>query len=250
MTCTMTYKSKAFLLAALLGCLTASIGYSAQPNVCPPSGCPDTGSGTYGIQVPVTRMVDVPYNVNFTRMVPVQREISVPRGRWVTERREVPAMRTIYVNEPYTVNETRYENRRVNRTRQVNRTVRDFEQRQITETVFDNVRDPYTGCMTRVPRQVCRTISVPVTRTVTVDEPCTVNVRVPVTVPVTKTRRVAREVPTTRTVNDRRWVTEMVRERVTEMQPVTETRVETRQEAVCTTELVPQRVGAPVPHNI
>lgn len=241
-------KSGPFAVVAAFVFMTAA--HAGQPNVCPPSGCPDYGQPNYQIQMPVTRMVDVPYTVNVTRMVPVERDVQVPRGRWVTERRTVPDVRTEYVNERYTVNETRYRNERQTRTRPVQRTVCEYVQRQVTETVYRTVCDPATGRNVRVPETVCRTVTVPVNRTITVDEPYTVNVRVPYTVPVVKSRRVARQVPTTREVTDRRWVTEMVTEKVTTMQPVNETRVETRQEAVCTTELVNQPIGAPVPHGM
>lgn len=240
-------KLKTTLFMALVATAAATVVCAGQPNVCPPSGCPDYGSRTFGVQMPVTRMVDVPYTVNYTRMVPVEREVSVPRGKWVTERRRVPDTRTIYVNEPYTVNETRYRTERETRTRPVRRRVRDYEARQVTETVYDDVCDPVTGRRVRVPRGVCRTVSVPVSRTIIVDESYTVNVRVPYTVPVTRSRRVARTVPTTREVCDRRWVTEMVREKVTSMEPVTGTRVETRRQPVCATEMVQTPIGAPLP---
>lgn len=238
-------KSTLYSFVAMI--VFAGVTLAGQPNVCPPTGCPDYGNQSYQIQVPVTKVVDVPETVTYTRMVPFTRDVEVPRGKWVMERKQVPSTRTIYVNEPYTVNETRYEYRPETRMRQVNRRVRDVEQRQVNETVYTNVYDQSSCRWVRVPRNVCRTISVPVTRNVCVSEPYTARVRVPVTVPVTKYRKVAKTVPCNREVKERRWVTEMVREQVTEMRPVTESRVQMRQQRVCTTELVNQPIGTPVP---
>ena len=194
---------------------------------CPPAGCPEP--------TPTVQYVNQPYTVNVTRMVPVEREVTSSCGRWVTERRQVPTTKTVYVNEPYTVNVTRYRNQPETRTRQRTRTVRETEVRQVNETVYDRVCDPVTGRQVRVARNVCRNVTVPVKRKVCVDEQYTVRVRVPYTAQETRTRRVAKTVPSTREVCERRWVEEPVTQRVTTMQPVVETQTQYRQTAVCVT---------------
>lgn len=231
---------KTRLMAALVLVMIVARAYAVEANYCPPAGCPDVLT-TPVVQTP--QYVTESYPVNVTRMVPVEREVEVPRGRWVTERRQVPSTRTVYVNERYTVNETRYRTRRETRMRQVNRTVRDYETRQVNETVYDEVCDPVTGQTRRVARTVCRDVRVPVRRTVCVDKPYTVKVRYAETVPVTRTRRVARTVPCTREVRERRWVTETVRQKCTSMEPVVETRMETRTRAYCPTPTEPQPVA-------
>lgn len=236
---------KTKLTTILLVVLAAATvrGRAMEANFCPPSGCPE-GVATVGVQVPVTTYVDESRPVTVTRMVPVETEVEVPRGRWVNERRLAPTTRRVYVNEQYTVNETRVRTRPETRTRRVTRTIRDTETRQVNETVYDRVCDPATGRERRVARTVCRTVTVPVRRKVCVDEPYTVNVRYRETVPVTRTRRVARNVQDTREVCERRYVTEMVREKITTMQPVTETRMETRRRAVCTTQTIQSPLAA------
>ncbi|MCC8190779.1 MAG: hypothetical protein LIP77_09120 [Planctomycetes bacterium] len=230
-------------LTALLLLSMAVAQAAVAANYCPPAGCPEPVQ-TVRVEVPVTQYIEEPYTVNVTRMVPVEREVMVPCGRWVTERRQVPTTRTIYVDEPYTVNETRYVTRQETRMRQVTRTVRETQARVVNDVVYENVCDE-CGRNQQVARTVSRTVNVPVKRRVCVEEPYTVNVRVPISVPVTRTRRVARSVPATREVCERRYVTETVARRVTTMQPVVETRVQTRRRAVTTTQVVEQPV-APV----
>ena len=217
---------------------------------CPPAQQWVDVVETVKVQVPVTTYVDEPYTYTTTRMVPTQQVVNVPQGRWINERRTVPCTRTEYVNEPYTVYETRTERRPETRTRRVTRTVRETEQRVVTETVYDRSCDP-CGRSIRVPRTVTRTVSVPVKRKVCVEEPYTVNVKHCVRVPVTKYRRVARSVPATREVNERRYVTETVQRTVTTMRPVQETVNATRKRAVCTTReeerQVTRRVLVPAP---
>lgn len=205
--------SAIFVVVFAVGCAHAADysyppAFASQPNACypvaPAPACP-------------------PPPVQTTRMVPVTREIEVPRGRWVTETRNVPCNRTIYVNEQYTKNVSKWERRPVTRTRRVTKTVCENETRVVNETVYDTACDPCTGRARRIPRTVTRTVTVPVKRKICVDEPYTAYERRRVTVPVTKTRRVPRTVTETRQVQERRWVTEMVKERVTVMQPVTET---------------------------
>lgn len=192
-------------------------GCSFAVEYCPPQGCPPPAQPIANACAPA------PQVCQRTRMVPVECEVDVPRGRWVNVRRTVPCTRTVYVNEPYTTTEVRYERRPERRTRRVSRTVTEYETRTVNETVYESVRDPATGRTCRVPRTVCRTERVPVKRRICVEEPYMVNVRHRVTVPVTKTRRVARTVPSTREVTERQWVTEMARERRTQMRPVVET---------------------------
>lgn len=232
---------KTALMTACVLAMAIVPAFAVDSTYCPPVGCPQPPQ-TVSVQVPVTEYVDEPYTVNVTRMVPVEQVVEVPQGRWVTERRQVPATRTEYVNEPYTVNVTRYETRRETRTRQVNRTVRDYETRQVNRRVYERVCDPVTGRSRRVARDVCDTVTVPVKRRVCVDEPYTVNVRYPVSVPVTRTRRVVRQVPTTREVCERRWVTNTVRQTVTTMQPVVETQTAVRRRAVVTNRIVERPV--------
>ena len=158
-----------------------------------------------------------------TCMVPVEKIVQVPQGRWVTERRLVPTSRTVYVNEPYTVNETRYVRRPVTRTRMVTRTVVENEFRTVNRKVCETVCDPATGRNRNVNRTISETVSVPVRKKICVEQPYTAYVREKVSVPVTKTRRVAKCVQETREVCERRYVTEMVPQRVTVMQPVVQT---------------------------
>lgn len=207
--------------------LTMMLGRAYAVEFCPPQGCPPEpavfpsvgpaplpGTGSCGPVQPVMQQ---------TRMVPQQQVVQVPRQRWVTERRTVPCTRTIYVNEPYTTYETRTERRPETRMRQVTRTVRETERRVVNETVYQSYCDPVTGQRTSCPRQVTRTIDVPVKRKVCVQEPYTVNTKYKVRVPVTKYRRVARTVQATREVTERRCVTEMVPQTVTVMRPMVET---------------------------
>ena len=200
---------------------------------CPPVGCPEPVR-TVNVQVPVTTYVDEQYPVKVTRMVPVEREVSVNCGRWVTEQRQVPTTRTIYVNEPYTAYETRYQTRPETRTRKVAKTICVNETRQVCKKVYDKVCDPCTGKTTKVARTVYNTVNRPVKRRIYVDQEYTVNVRCPVTVPVTKTRKVAQRVQSTRMVSERRWIPETATRKVVTMEPVVETRMETRRRAVCT----------------
>lgn len=211
--------------------LTMMLGRACAVEYCPPQGCPPEpaapvafptyvpvpapGTGACGPVQPVMQ--------TRTRMVPEQQVVQVPRQRWVTERRTVPCTRTVYVNEPYTTYETRTERRPETRMRQVTRTVRETERRTVNETVYQSYCDPVTGQRTSCPRQVARTIDVPVKRKICVQEPYTVTVKHKVRVPVTKYRRVARTVQATREVTERRCVTEMVPQTVTVMRPVVET---------------------------
>lgn len=237
------------LTVMLAVALLAGKAWAVETAYCPPTMQWVDVVETVKVQVPVTQYVDEPYTYTNTRMVPTQQVVSCPQGRWVTERRTVPCTRTEYVNEPYTVYETRYERRPETRMRNVTRTIRETEQRIVTETVYDRSCDP-CGRSIKVPRTVSRTVSVPTKRKVCVQEPYTVNVRHAVSVPVTKYRRVARTVPATREVNERRYVTETVQRTVTTMRPVQETVNATRKRAVYTTReeerQVTRRVQVPV----
>lgn len=239
------------LATAIVALVTAVSTHAVGANYCAPAERWVDMVETVQVQVPVTTYVDEPYQVRSTRMVPVDEYVMVPQRRWVNETRTVPCTRTVYETETYVVNETRYENRPQTRYRKVNRTVREMEARTVTRKVCEQVCDPATGRTRTVTRKVCDTEMVPVKRKICVEEPYTVNVRCPVTVPVTKTRRVARQVPATRQVSERRCVTDMVRQKVTRMQPVEETRTVMRKKAVCTTRTeerqVVRRVRAPEP---
>lgn len=230
------------LLTALVVVCVAGLAHAARAGeYCPPAERWVDVVETVQVQVPVTTYVDEPYEYKATRMVPVYSEVNCPQGRWVTDRRTVPTTRTVYENESYTAYEPRYEMRPETRTRRVNRTVWENETRTVTDRVYENICDS-CGRSRRVARNVCRTVTVPVKRKVCVEEPYTVNVRHQVMVPVTKTRRVARTVPSTREVVEQRYVVENVRRKVTTMQPVEETRIATRKRAVCTTQTVDQQV--------
>lgn len=233
---------KGRLLAAFVVTCFVGLAHTARAgDFCPPAERWVDVVETVQVQVPVTTYVDEPYEYKVTRMVPTETEVDCPQGRWVTERRTVPCTRTVYENEAYTAYEPRYEMRPETRTRRVNRTVWENQTRTVTDRVYENVCDS-CGRSRRVARNVCRTVTVPVKRKVCVEEPYTVNVRHRVMVPVTKTRRVARSVPSTREVVEQRYVTENVRRKVTTMRPVEETRYSTRKRAVCTNQTVDRQV--------
>ena len=242
-------KRIAFVLVGIA--MAAGHACAMDTLACPPAERWVNVYETVQVQVPVTEYVDVPHQETYTRMVPVQTQVTEPRQRWVNETRTVPATRTIYVDQPYTVNECRYERRPVTRYRQVNRTVRETEARQVCRTVYDRVCDPCTGKSRKVARTGYETKMVPVKRKICVTEPYTAYERERVMVPVTKTRRVAQQVACTRQVVERRCITEMVPRTVTTMRPVTETRTVMRKQAVCTTRTenrqVARQIRVPAP---
>ncbi len=228
---------KTKMIAVLSACMFIAVSYANAGQFCP--------VGVECAPVPTMQYITEQVPVTTTRMIPVDRQVMVPKTRWVYETRQVPCTRTEYVNEAYTVYEPRYERRPETRMRRVTRTVRETEAREVARTIYENSCGP-CGQNVRVARKVYETKYVPVKRRVCVDEPYTVNVRHKVSVPVTKTRRVARQVPAMRSVQERRCITEMVPQTVREMRAVTETRMESRQRAVCTTQYVERPVVQPV----
>lgn len=241
-------KKLAFALFAMA--MTAGQVCALDSLACPPAQRWVNVYETVQVQVPVTEYVDVPFQETYTRMVPVQTQVTESRQRWVNETRTVPSTRTIYVDQPYTVNECRNERRPVTRYRQVTRTVRETEARQVARTVYDRVCDP-CGKSRKVARTVYETKMVPVKRKICTTEPYTAYERERVMVPVTKTRKVAQQVACTRQVVERRCITEMVPRTVTTMRPVTETRTVMRKQAAYTTRTenrqVVRRVLVPAP---
>jgi hypothetical protein len=150
-----------------------------------------------------------------TSYCPTTRTVQVPCRRKITERVMVPCTRTEWVNETYTTTETRWATRPDTRMRKRTTTVVENRPRTVNRRVWSQTCDECG-----MPRSVCTTHRVteivPVRRRVCVDEPYTVNVRYKISVPVTKTRRVKRQVPSTREVVRTRYVTEMVDRTVTE----------------------------------
>ncbi|MCD8352306.1 MAG: hypothetical protein LUC93_17015 [Planctomycetaceae bacterium] len=226
--------------------LSAGTVFAVEAAYCAPVNNYVDVVETVKVQVPVTTYVDEPYEYQATRMVPVQREVQVPTGRWVTETSTVPTTRTVFETQNYTAYETQYVSRPETRMRTVNRTVRENETRYVNRTVYDRVCDE-CGRSRRVARTETRAVVVPVNRRVCVQEPYTVNVREAVQVPVTRTRQVARSVPATREVTTRRWVNETSTRTVTTMQPVQETRTATRKRAVTTMQEQERQVVRRVP---
>ncbi len=237
------------ILAAI--CAVVLSGSAFGANYCPPSGCypiantapvvttpaavvtpaPVVATPAPVVSTPTTQYIQEPYNVQVTRMVPVERQVDCPQGRWVYETRTVPTTRTVYENVAYQATECRYENRPVTRYRNVCRTVTEMRNKTVRRRVRETVCDD-CGRARTVSRTVCETVQVPVNRRIRVQEPYTAYERVRVNVPVTRYRQVARSVPTTQQVTERRWVVENVRRTVTEMQPVVETQVRYRTRAV------------------
>lgn len=246
-------KNTLMACAALI--MAAGLANAGEAAFCPPPPPPVQSYmdvvETVTVQVPVTTYVEERVPCVTTRMVPVQQQIQVPQGRWVTETRTVPCTRTVYETQAYTDYETRTVSRPVTRMRKVNRTITENETRVVNETVYDRVCDPCTGKTTKVPRCVSRTVVVPVKRKICVEEPYTDTVKERIRVPVQRTRQVAREVPSTRQVTERRWVTETACRTVTTMQPVQETAYGTRKVPVTTMRQeqrqIVRRIPAPAP---
>lgn len=232
----------AFCAVALMG----SAALAANPcNTCIP--CPPQEKWievceTVMVDVPVTEYVDEPCEVQVTRMVPCETEVEVCEGKWVFETTTVPYTKQVIECEEYTVNETRYEMRPETRVRKVNNVVCEEVEKTVTKKVCEEVCDPNTGKMTKVWKEVCETVKVPVQKTVQVDQEYTVNVKCPITVPVTKTRRVCKQVPMTREVRTPKYVREMVTKKVVTMQPTTETQTVMRKRAVTTMKQVEKQV--------
>lgn len=239
---------KKALALALSAALTtgSAFAFNCAPNPCPVP-CPPQEKWievceTLQVEVPVTEYVDEPCEVKVTRMVPVEEEVEVCESRWITETKTVPYMKKVYEYEEYVVEVPRTERRPETRTRQVTKTICEDVPKTITETVYDEICDPVTGKMCKVPRTVTRTVMVPKKRKICVDEEYTVMVKCKVMVPVTKRRKVCREVPATKEVCERRLVKETVTKKVTVMRPVEETQTVMRKRAVCTTKTVEKQV--------
>ncbi len=226
---------KSTLLAAIAAAVVIS-GQAFAVEYCPTPVVPAT------MQVPVTTYVEEPRQYTVTRMVPNTRTVQVPQRRAVQERVQVPCTRTEWVNETYTTTESRWSTRPETRMRKRTTTVIEEQPRTVRRRFSRDVCDE-CGRSRRVHETACVTEMVPVRRRVVVDEPYTVNVRYRVNVPVTKTRRVARQVPATREVMQTRYVTEMVNQTVTEMQPVSQVMGYTVRRPVTTYQTVP----APAP---
>ncbi len=230
-------------------CATVLLGttaWAADPcntcNPCPPKEKWIEVCETVQVQVPVTEYVEEPCEVQVTRMVPCEQEVEVCKGKWVFEIQTMQATKTVNECEEYTVNETRYEMRPETRTRQVKKEICEQVEKQVTKKVCEEICDPETGKMKKVWKEVCETVMVPVKKVICVDEEYTVNVKCPVTVPVTKTRRVCKQVPYTKEVRVPKYVTVTEKKKVTVMQPVTETKTVMKKRAVCTTKTVEKQV--------
>lgn len=220
--------------------------FNCLPNPCP-APCPPQEKWvevceTVQVQVPVTEYVDEPCEVMVTRMVPVEEQVQECVTRWVTETKVVPYMKKVWEYEEYTVEVPRYERRPETRVRTRTKTICEEVPKTVSRTVYDEVCDPVTGKICKVPRTVTETVMVPVKRKVCVDEEYTVMVKCKVMVPETRRRKVCKEVPMTKEVCEKKAVKEWVTKTVTVMRPVQEKQVVMKKRKVCTTKTVEKQV--------
>ncbi|MDR1535048.1 MAG: hypothetical protein LBU64_08120 [Planctomycetota bacterium] len=222
----------------------ASASVSPGGEICPPPVVEKWVEvcETVQVEIPVVEYVDTPCEIKVTRMCPVEKEVPVTVGKWVYEECQVPYVRRVVECEEYTDYETRYEMRPETRIRKVPQIVCEEEERTVVDKVAEEVCDPYTGGIKKVWREVCRTVTVPVRRKIMVEEQYTVNVKCPVKVPITRTRKVIKEVPDTRTVSRRKYVSETKTKTVTVMEPRFEISTVMRKKAVKTTKMVEKQV--------
>ncbi|MDR1520293.1 MAG: hypothetical protein LBU23_09165 [Planctomycetota bacterium] len=197
---------------------------------------------TVKIEVPVTEYVDEPCEIQVTRMERVETEVEVCEGKWVYETQTVDCLKWVTECEEYTVNKTRYEKRPETRVRQVPKTICENVEKTVTKRISEDVCDPATGKISKVWREVCETVTVPVNKTIMVDEEYTVMVKCPVTVPITKIRKVKKQVPATKEVRVKKFVQTPVLKKVVTMKPVVETKTVMKKRAVCTTKTVEKQV--------
>lgn len=211
-------------------------------NPCPPAEKWVEVCETVQVEVPVTEYVDEPCEVQVTRMVPCETEVDATEGKWIFETKSVPYMRQVVECEEYVCEEPRIELRPEVRTRKAWKTICEDEERTVVEKVCEEVCDPCTGKIKKVWTEVCKTIVVPVKKKICVEEEYTVNVKCKVMVPVTKTRKVIRQVQDCKEVRTPKYIQVPVKRKVTVMKPVVETKTVMRKKAVCTTKTIEKQV--------
>ncbi|MDR2391646.1 MAG: hypothetical protein LBE84_08215 [Planctomycetota bacterium] len=197
---------------------------------------------TVRVRVPVVEYVEEPCEVKVNRMVPREQEVSVNAGKWVFEESEIQDCKKVVECETYTVNVTRYETRRETRVRRIPQVVCEEEEKTVVARVPEMACDPATGRMIRTWREECRTVTVPVRRTIMVEEPYIVEVKYPVQVPVVRTREVVREVPVVRKIRTPKYVCDVRKKTVKVMEPKVETQTVMRRRAVKTYRTIEKQV--------
>ncbi len=210
--------------------------------VCPPQEKWIDVCETIQVQVPVTEYVDEPCEVQVTRMEIVEEEVPCMVNQWTYETKQVCEMKTEVVCEEYTVDVCKTEYRTETRTRKVPQIVCEEEERVVKKKVCEEVCDPNTGKMTKVWREECETVMVPVKKKIMVDQEYECKVKVKVNVPVTKTRQVKRQVPVTKEVRVPKCVQVPSTKIVKVQRPVCETKTVMRKKAVCTMKTVEKQV--------
>lgn len=232
------------LAFAVAASLTA--GYVMAFDACNP--CPPPQEKwvevceTVQVEVPVTVYVDEPCEVTVTKMVASEEEVECFVNQWTFETKQVCEMKKVYEREEYTVQVPKTEMRCETRTRKVPQIVCEEEEKTVTKKVCEEVCDPATGKMTKVWREECETIMVPVKRKIYVEEEYQVNVKCKVMVPEVRTRKVCKMVPVTKEVRVPKMVQVPSTKKVKVMRPVTETKTVMRKKAVCTTKTVEKQV--------
>lgn len=231
------------LLIAVAAVAVSGYTLATDPcNPCPPKMKWIEVCETVQVEVPVTTYVDEPCEVKVTKMVPTQVECEEFVTKWEYEEQCVPTKRKVVEHEEYTVNVKKKEFRTETRMKKVWKTVVDCVDVPVCKTVYDEVCDPSTGKITRVPRQETVMVQKQVKRKVCEEVPYEVKVPYYVDVPCTKTRKVVKWVEDTKIVRVPKCVKVPVKKMVTVMQPVEETKTIMKKRAVCTTKTVEKQV--------
>lgn len=240
-----------FLSASLAAMLLAAPAWAGPRNAaddcntCPPPPRKDRYAEvceTVQVEVPCIEYVDVPCEVNVTRMVEEEEEVPIMTTQWTYEPREVTEMKRVTECEEYQTEVTKTMFTYETRTRQVPKIVEEMEEKLVTKRIPRQECDPNTGCPRVVYDEVCESITVPVKRRIMVDEEyeCRVAKKVPVS--VTRTRKVTRMVPVTKTVMEPKCNQVPSTKIVKVRKPVCETKTIMRRRAVRTTKLVDKTV--------
>ncbi|MDR2391469.1 MAG: hypothetical protein LBE84_07310 [Planctomycetota bacterium] len=232
-------RKAAMTVAAALAALAAPL--SAADDCAPKEKWVEVCE-TIQVSVPTVEYVEEPCEVTVTRMVPCERKVEVNVGKWVYEEVEVPCTKKVTECEEYTAMVTRYEFRPETRIRKVSKIECVEEERTVVTRVPEEYCDPATGRMTKIWREECRTVTVPVRRKIWVDQEYTINVKCPIQEPVVRTRKVVREIPSTKKVRRRKYVCEVQTRTVTVMEPRVETTTVMRKRAVRTCKTVEKQV--------
>lgn len=238
-------KILACVLMATLG--AGSVFAFDACNPCPPAPCPPKMKWvevceTVQVEVPVVTYVDVPCEVKVKKMVPCEQEVDAYETKWINETKMVPVKRRVYEDEEYTVMVTKNECRTETRVRKVPQYVCETVEKQVWETVCEEVCDPCTGEIRVVKNKVCKTVPVEVRRKIYVEEPYEVQVLCKVKVPEVRTRRVCRVIEEMEEVCVPKCVKVPVKKTVTVMKPTYETQTVMRKQKVCTTQTVEKQV--------